>query len=653
MKYRRMRICQLGDNQVIRFAVEELTRYLKMMDDEVVLDVLEMDSVNSTLANVLWVGCDSGLAIAVPEVCNNTLDDAIAINVKGTSGYITGSNERSVLLAVYRFLRELGCEWTRPGMDGERIIKREIKDISVSVAEAASYRHRGVCIEGAVSYENVKDMICFLPKVGMNAYYIQFFVPITFFERWYLHKSNPYLDPESITRDEIDAMTKCLEAEISKRGLLYHKVGHGWTCEPFGLEASGWDKDRVYDLSGIPEEYFAEINGVRGLRDNVPLNTELCYSNPEVRKCMIDAVIHYCKENSHVDYVHFWLADGINSQCECAECTKALPSYWYTVLLDELDKRMKEEAVDTKIVFCYSRDRLWMQDGCKIENEDRFALMFAPISRLYGKNYKDYHTYDGELPAYQRNRITLPSSLDENLEYLRRWQTQYRGDGFVYDYHLMWAHLADPGYERSAVNLYHDMKDLKEIGLNGMISCQIHRCFFPTALPMYTMAKTLWSRDANFEDIAETYYRAAYGEDGMLVHAYLNEMSELFSLYCAPSNMTILSEEEKQYYGSMQACSDYERLFELLADFGRIIERNVTRHNMYTREWEMLRYHNEYVRLMTCALQIRDSENKEGLREASQALLDFINKNELVLQKVFDGYNAMDFLPDKLWLPRS
>ena len=94
-------------------------------------------------------------------------------------------------------------------------------------------------------------------------------------------------------------------------------------------------------------------------------------------------------------------------------------------------------------------------------------------------------------------------------------------------------------------------------------------------------------------------------------------------------------------------------MFELLSDFGRIIEINVTRHNMYTREWEMLRYHNEYVRLMTCALQIRDSENKEGLREASPALLDFINKNELVLQKVFDGYNAMDFLPDKLWLPRS
>lgn len=652
MRYRTIKIGQIGDNRVIRFAVRELVRYLKRIDQQLSIDVLKTDFLDTTFSDMLWVGCDSALEKNILPVVDKLLDDAIAIDVNGINGYITGTNERSVLLAVYRFLKELGCMWIRPGKEGERIPTKEIRDIDIHISEIASYRHRGVCIEGAVSYENVKEMIDYLPKVGMNAYYIQFFVPITFFERWYSHKNNPLLIPVNRSREEIEAMTRNLEDEISDRGLMYHKVGHGWTCEPFGLEASGWETDKDYDLSSIPMEYFAEINGVRGLKDNVPINTELCYSNPAVRKLMIDAVVKYCKENKHIDYVHFWLADGINSQCECTDCSKALPSYWYSILLDELDKRMTEESLNTKIAFCYSRDRLWSQERCSIENEDRFVLMFAPISRMYGKNYSDHLTYDKELPAYQRNKIKLPSSLDENLEYLRRWQTKYKGDSFVYDYHLMWAHLADPGYENSANNLYEDMRALKDLGLNGMISCQVQRCFFPTALPMYTMANTLWNRNRPFRDIAEEYYRSAYGEDGSYVHKYLGEISNLMLLYCAPSNMFLLSEEEKRYYGSRPACSDYGRLFCLLCEAQEVIDKNIANNIPFKKEWELLRYHNEYVRIMAQALKIRDSGNHNGIAEASKCLFDYINRNELVLQKVFDGYNAMDFLPDKLWLQR-
>ena len=56
----------------------------------------------------------------------------------------------------------------RPGADGERIPQKEIDSPTVYVREAASYRHRGVCIEGADSYDNIRDMIDFLPKVGLN-----------------------------------------------------------------------------------------------------------------------------------------------------------------------------------------------------------------------------------------------------------------------------------------------------------------------------------------------------------------------------------------------------------------------------------------------------------------------------------------------------
>lgn len=59
---------------------------------------------------------------------------------------------------------------------------------------------------GANTYENVRDMIDYLPKVGMNAYFVQFMVPGIFFTRWYEHLKNPYFEEEYISRTEIEAM---------------------------------------------------------------------------------------------------------------------------------------------------------------------------------------------------------------------------------------------------------------------------------------------------------------------------------------------------------------------------------------------------------------------------------------------------------------
>ena len=64
---------------------------------------------------------------------------------------------------------------------------KTLPEKDVFVNEKPSYRHRAVCIEGAVSYEHVADMIDFLPKIAMNGYFVQFKKPYVFFERWYDH----------------------------------------------------------------------------------------------------------------------------------------------------------------------------------------------------------------------------------------------------------------------------------------------------------------------------------------------------------------------------------------------------------------------------------------------------------------------------------
>ena len=107
---------------------------------------------------------------------------------------------------------------------------RPTAGVAVVVRERPRYRHRGVCIEGANSIEGLIDAIDFLPKQGMNSYFIQFQEAYTFFKRWYRHEGHPHAaSKEEFTVDEARRYTALAVKEIARRGLIYHAVGHGWT----------------------------------------------------------------------------------------------------------------------------------------------------------------------------------------------------------------------------------------------------------------------------------------------------------------------------------------------------------------------------------------------------------------------------------------
>ncbi|MBQ7016824.1 MAG: DUF4838 domain-containing protein [Firmicutes bacterium] len=645
MTYRRIRFGQIGNGKVVDFAVQELVKYLKQMDSKLVVDVLQMASIDESFKGIIWVGCDDKLAAQLPKVDVSALDDGIAIAVENGEGYITGTNERSVLLAVYRFLKALGCDWVRPGKEGERIPEKAIEkaEINVTMCEAASYRHRGVCIEGADTYENIYDMIDYLPKVGMNEYFVQFMVPGTFFKRWYNHEANPKLAKEPLSRDEIDAMTRSLEGEISRRGLGYHKTGHGWTCEPFGIDGTAWDSQRKYEVPEDTYQYLAEVNGKRELWGNVPLNTELCYSNKEARDKITDAITEYCKVNKHVSILHFWLSDGYNNHCECANCITKRPADWYMIILNELDAKLTAAGVDTKIVFLIYHGLLWEPVVERLNNPDRFIMMYAPISREYGKDYTESLEYNEELPPYVHNKCVAPTSLNQNMAHLRRWQEGFKGDSFSFDYHLMWAHCSDPGYERCARNLFNDMRDLHKVGLNGMSSCQIQRTFFPTALPFNMMAAALWDENCDYEAAADAYYASAFGEDGALVRDYMKKLSDLMLVYNAPARNVV-----KPPY-----CTDYEAVRATIENFTPIIERNAANANACQENWQLLAYHQEYSKLFVEAFEMMEKGDEEKCRQAADKFVDLMRDNEMFAQKVLDVHNTAGVVASRWNIPRS
>ena len=503
----------LFEDPTVRLAAAELDRYLAAMGYRGEWEV--------QLGSYAEFGIEA-------KGKNSKLDDEYAVEFHSGRGYIAGSNPRSILFGVYRFLEVCGARWVRPGKAGTFLPQISALPENISIKTEAKKRYRAICIEGAVSLEHVLDLIDWMPKVGFNGYYTQFRDGFIFFDRWYSHRGNPFKQPEPFSVEKSYELVARVQAATKERGLMLHAVGHGWTCEPFGVANHGWDAVKPEDIPDSYRAVCAEVDGKRDVWMGMPLASQLCYSNPYVQEKMVEGVVEYLKENPATDILHFWLGDYYNNTCECAECRKYPVADYYVRILNQLDKRLTEEGIDTRVVFLIYYDLLPTPSVERIKNPDRFILMFAPITRNYKESFPHGFAVK-ETPPYKINQIDLPSSVDENLAYLWQWEQLFSGDTFDFDYHLMWDHLFDAGGEKIARVLYDDIRNYDSLGLGGLVSCQLQRNSFPTSLAMTTMGKTLWDSSVDFDRLKRDLYAAAFGEENAsAVGLYLSTLSRCF-----------------------------------------------------------------------------------------------------------------------------
>ena len=621
------RIEQNSNGVTISFAAEELARYLRVMDPDTPVAILRSNhSVKTDRTLVLQTGvCCKQL----PKVEDPELDDAYHIDVTNGIGMIAGTNERSVLLAVYRLLRELGCRWLRPGTDGEIIPVKSLSGCSVKCAEAASYRHRGVCIEGACSFSHVANMIDWLPKIGMNGYYDQFFVPYTFYDRWYRHESNPHMQPEPVSVEQVRAMVNANTDQIKKRGMMYHATGHGWTCNPLGIEGNTWEQ-KDYPIPDGVQNLLAMVNGKREIYERISLNTNLCYSSKKVQDILASAIVNYCREHPEVDYLHFWLADGANNHCECENCRPLPPSDYYVKILNDVDRGLTAHGLSTKVVFLIYVDLLWEPRIERIQSQERFALMFAPITRTYTNTFVEASVEEThKLEPYIRNKLTMPKKVGENIQRLRKWQEQFQGDSFDYDYHLIWDHNLDLGGYSTARVLFEDMKNLDMLGLNGMMSCQCQRAFFPTGLSMFAMGEALWNKSSSFEDVAASYYSDLFGEHGDKMHSYFKTLSIMFDPSYLRGEKPVISKESAEQYTNI-----YYVINEMLPFLHNSLRKE--KDPCRKKTWQALIIHGQLCIYMAGIFALRADGEKELALKQWEIAKDYILRMEPVIHDLFD-----------------
>lgn len=602
-------------NETVLYAAGELKKYLKMMFPDRHTEI-------GSGCDGIKVGTFEELSVYPPVESDGY--DVIYIETKGNEGFVAGSTPRATLLAVYEYLRHQGCRWLFPGIDGEFIPTADVLS-DVSFLKKYTYKIIGQCIEGSVSIKNVLDAIDFAPKVGMNSYMLECYSPFGYMNSWYCHKKNEFKKDEKLSLDTAIQWKRLCEAEIGKRGLSYHDMGHGWTTLAFDMNP---------DTNEVSEEnlqYMAEINGKRELHNGSAIETNFCMSSPRGKKKFISYVASYAKNHSNVDYLHLWLADGSNNHCECAECRKYTPAELYVALLNELDEELTRQNLKTKIVFiCYS-DLIFAPVKNKIENSGRFTLLFAPFSRDYLTNY-GVKPDTSALMEYKRNELKYPKTMEQFLGYLGKWRENFLGDVFCYEYHFQSVCFKDFGGIWTAKCAFDDAAGIAKNKLCGIIEDQSQRNAYPSGFGVYTWARAMSDPTLTFEDITRDYFSHAYGSDWEKAYEFLCEISSAFSkeymLGCFCKGENLMSPTIRE---------NMKKIKETAENFKPICENNlVVRERCRSVSWQLLRFHCD-VCIKLADVFYEFAGMKFDTAEAELKKLNtFLAANEDFYQKYFD-----------------
>ena len=594
-------IFKITSNPTVDFAAEELKKYMRMMMPECGEIFIKYDP---TATEGLRLGLLPDLGLDTSEAEDVELDDIVHVDVDGDgNGVLAGSNPRSVLFAVYRYLQENGCRWLFPGIDGEYIPMQDVH--AVQYHKMADMRYRGQCNEGAEIQGNMMEAIDFTPKIGMNVFMLEFACPYVYYNRYYSAMNNDTHEAEPVSAEQMVQWKRQCEAEISKRGLQFHDMGHGWTAEPFGMDTAyrwkhGEDKGGEAPVPPESRDFLAMINGERKVHYRGPMNTQFCMSNARARKLVVDYIVNYSHLHQNVDYLHVWLADSSNNHCECEECQKMIPSDWYVMLMNELDEALTKKGLATRIVFISYMDTAWPPLVEKIKNPKRFSLLSAPISRRYTESVPA-DVSDATYTPYVRNNLTMFPTVAPYIKCAKDWQSICRVPAMLYEYHFWLAQYLDLGVLNFARVVYDDIQNYHKHGFNGLINDCSQRSYWPNGFAFYVYGQAQFDTSVPFETLLEDYFSHAYGADWREVVELFQKIGKAIDTKYLNGQRSANEKIGKHYNPAM--AESLRKMPEIAQEYKEFLEAHrVMPYRAQTVAFKLLRYYMEYCEGVAAAL---------------------------------------------------
>lgn len=633
-----LQIKKMRADHVIDFAAEELKKYLQMMmPEEKIVDIIY--EPNATDGFRLGLLEDFGLPNEAEDV---RVDDVVHIDTEETGGILAGSNPRSVLFAVYRYLKLNGCRFFFPGAEGEHIPRKNVAPQKYH--KLADHRYRGHSLEGDPSLEQVVNYIDWHAKEELNTFGC--YNIFMYMRRYYNHRYNTANRPEEHMDFEVsETQWRALfECEAKKRGLRIDGGGHELLCKALGLNPN----DRFlykYEGKKLPEEaipFLAEINGKRDLYKQDIFYTNVCMSNPVIRKRIVDQAIQRFTKNPHIDANGVSLGDGSKNHCECPECRKKRPSDWLVILLNELDEEMTKQGLENKVIFSLYVDTVFAPQEERFKNPDRFILDFSPITRSYTATIQSMDNLPEPIP-YKRNDWEVPRTAEQLYSLLKAWQKVFPGNRFLFEYHF-WIHqYRDPGLAAFSRRVYEDVMSYKPTGMMGCMQDGSNRSYFPHGFHCHIYAETLINRDLDYEAELEDYFSHFYGEDWKIAKDYLEQITEAFNHKFVANEMC-----DDPTKGSMY-CPGHVDSLKMVKGITEKMQEIVKEHAMMptrvqSAAWRLLLRHTEYCQGLAEVLIEKALGNDARAAEMLEEFFKEFGKYDFELERWLDiglCYNSL------------
>jgi len=477
------------NNSDMQFAASELKKYLQF-------------AYNTEIHITGHLQCDQYKGVVVLSICSGDTgdeeNDEFSITVEEGNLLISGSNKRSLLYGVYKFLDQyIGYKWVNPEYQYNPVEAHEIINIC-SKNYKPDFPKRGLVLENSESLEYIVRIIDWMAKNNYNSIFFTYHL-------WERYK-------------------QVLRGEIEKRGLMLTLGGHN--IDLF-LPAGRY-------FSGNPE-WFSLYNGER-------MDTQPCFSSEAGTDTIIGNILEYCKSEVVIDTICIWPNDNLYT-CKCGQCAKSGFINTYIKFLDKLKKRAAKAGMKISIQhIAYNAQLEWDMLDTIPENNDLDTLLAC-----WGRDY----TYDLAHPSNEydirfKNVVQNWTSACNNSFGTRLSMFEYYGD------YWMLTALFPP----LTNTILKDVDFFKKTGVYE-ITCLIVPFYLPEKiiheellheeLPensagyefnsertvlwfnLYVLARKMWDCSASHSDIMESYCAACFGPESAKAAKLIEILEESLS----------------------------------------------------------------------------------------------------------------------------
>ena len=181
--------------------------------------------------------------------------------------------------------------------------------------------------------------------------------------------------------------------------------------------------------------------------------------------------------------------------------------------------------------------------------------------------------------------------------------------------------------------VYRDLHYNRNLGLNGISSCQELRAAFPNALPDYVMGRSALDLSVSFDALAEEYYTAAYGSEGLKLLPLMDEISSLFSSDYVLNYVPRVRPELAERMRRVPALLDQ---IQTLMD-----SRQPDQHPVQAHMWSEIGFFLEYTRILARATELAADDHPEEARDVYEnEFKPLVRGHEMVDQSGLDVFRV-------------